>query len=67
MLGLLATVAFAMFAHDNAEFINDMNEKLEQDCSFTYVGKQEVRPDVPHIAVDNKYVYFSMEPCSKGE
>jgi|TARA_R100000005_G_C4888477_1_gene136550 hypothetical protein len=67
MLGLLATVAFAMFAHDNAEFINDMNEKLEQDCSFTYVGKQEVRPDVPHIAVDNKYVYFSMEPCPKGE
>ena len=67
MLGLLATVAFAMFAHDNAEFINDMNEKLEQDCSFPYVGKQEVRPDVPHIAVDNKYVYFSMEPCPKGE
>ena len=67
MLGLLATFAFAVFAHDNAEFINYMNDKLEQDCTFTYVGKQEVRPDVPHIAVDNKYVYFSMEPCPKGE
>ena len=67
MFGLLATFAFAMFAHDNAEFITDMNDKLEQDCTFTYVGKQEVRPDVPHIAVDNKYVYFSMEPCPKGE
>ena len=43
MLGLLVTFAFAMFAHDNAEFINDMNDKLEQDCTFTYVGKQEVR------------------------
>jgi len=67
MLGLLATFAFAMFAQDNAEFITDMNAKLEQDCTFTYTGKQEVRPDVPHIAVDNKYVYFSMEPCPKGE
>ena len=67
MLGLLATVAFAMFAHDNAEFITDMNAKLEQNCTFTYTGKQEVRPDVPHIAVDNKYFYFSMEPCPKGE
>ena len=65
MIGLLFVTAFAMFSHDNAEFIQDMNDKLEWDCTFTYVGKQNARPDVPHIAVDNKYVYFSMEPCDE--
>lgn len=65
MFGLIAVMAFALFTQDNAEFIQDMNEKLEWDCTFTYVGKQDARPDVPHIAVDNKYIYFSMEPCDE--
>jgi hypothetical protein len=65
MIALIVVFSFAMFSQDNAEFIQDMNKKLEWDCTFTYVGKQNARPDVPHIAVDNKYVYFSMEPCDE--
>jgi hypothetical protein len=65
MFGLIAVMAFALFTQDNAEFIQDMNEKRQLDCTFTYVGKQDARPDVPHIAVDNKYIYFSMEPCDE--
>ena len=63
MIGILTVMAFALFAQDNGEFIQDMNDKLAQDCTFTYVGKQDIRPSVPHIGVDDKYVYFSMEPC----
>ena len=65
MITLMVVFGIALFSQDNAEFIQDMNEKKQWDCTFTYVGKQNARPDVPHIAVDNKYVYFSMEPCDE--
>ena len=61
-MAILAVAVVMMFMADNAEFIQDMNEKLEYDCTFTYTGKQPVRPNVPHIDVEG-YVYFSMEPC----
>tara|TARA_R110002012_G_scaffold317276_2_gene533264 strand:- start:1307 stop:1510 length:204 start_codon:yes stop_codon:yes gene_type:complete len=67
MIGLMVVLSAALFANDNAEFFKDVEAKREMSCTFTYVGKQNVRPNVPHIAVDNKYVYFSMEPCPKGE
>jgi len=63
MIGVLAVMAAVLFVQDNAEFIHDMNDKLAMDCTFTYTGKQYARPDVPHIAVDDVYVYFTMEPC----
>ena len=62
---LVCVVAFvALFSHDNAEFIEDVEVKRGFTCDFTYVGKREARPDVPHIAVDGKWIYFSMEPCN---
>lgn len=63
MLGLIATAVVAMFIHDNAEFIQDMNDKREWGCTFSYSGKQYARDDVPHIAIDDTYIYFTMEPC----
>ncbi len=65
MIGLLAVMATVLFVQDNAEFIHDMNDKHEMGCTFTYTGKQYARPDVPHIAVDDVYVYFTMEPCDE--
>ncbi len=62
MIGLLFVTAFAMFSHDNAEFIKDVEVKREQGCTFTYVGKQYARQHVPHIAW-GEYVFYSMEPC----
>lgn len=61
---ILIALTVALFSHDNAEFIKDVEAKRQQNCSFTYVGKQDIRPEVPHIGVDNKYIYFSMEPCN---
>jgi hypothetical protein len=63
MIGILAVAAFAMFMHDNAEFIGDMNDKYEMGCTFTYQGKTIARDDVPNIAIDDTYIYFTMEPC----
>ena len=63
MIGILAVAAFAMFMHDNAEFIDDMNDKYDMGCTFTYQGKTIAKEDVPHIAVDDTYIYFTMEPC----
>lgn len=59
---VLATLA--LFSYDNATFFRDVENKQAQGYSFCYVGKREVRPDVPNIAVDNKYIYFSMENCN---
>ena len=50
---------------DHAEFIQDMNDKREWGCTFSYTGKQYARDDVPHIAVDDTYIYFTMEPCDE--
>ena len=65
MLGLIATAVVAMCMHDNAEFIQDMNDKREWGCTFSYSGKQYARDDVPHIAIDDTYIYFTMEPCDE--
>ena len=66
MMGtLLFVLAAALFANDNAEFIQDMNDKREWGCTFSYSGRQYARDDVPHIAVDNTYIYFTMEPCDE--
>jgi len=54
-----------LFINDNSEFIQDMNDKYEMGCTFTYAGKQIAREDVPHIAVDDTYIYFTMEPCDE--
>ena len=61
---ILFTLAAALFANDNAEFLQDAEAKHQAGCTFTYVGKQYIRPDVPHIGVDEKYIYFTMEPCN---
>jgi hypothetical protein len=53
-----------LFASDNAKFLQDAEAKRQAGCTFTYVGKQDIRPDVPHIGVDEKYIYFTMEPCN---
>ena len=64
MMGtVLITLAAMLFASDNAEFLQDAEAKRQAGCTFTYVGKQDIRPDVPHIGVDEKYIYFTMEPC----
>lgn len=65
MVGLLFVTAFSLFMNDNAEFIKDMNTKYESGCRFSYIGKTYAREDVPHIAVDDTYIYFTMEPCNK--
>lgn len=66
MMGtLLLVLAAALFANDNSEFIQDMNDKQAWGCTFSYTGKQYARDDVPHIAVDNTYIYFTMEPCDE--
>lgn len=65
MIGIVAVMAAVLFMQDNAEFIQDMNDKLQQDCTFSYTGKREVRDDVPHIAINDEYVYFTMEPCDE--
>lgn len=62
---ILITLTVALFSQENASFIKDVEVKRQQNCTFTYVGQQAKRPDVPHISVDNKYIYFSMEPCNK--
>jgi len=65
MMGtVLITLAAMLFASDNAAFFKDVEVKRQMDCTFTYVGKQDIRPDVPHIGVDEKYIYFTMEPCN---
>jgi spore coat protein CotF len=66
MMGMiLFTLAAALFANDNAEFLQDVEAKRQMNCTFTYVGKQDIRPSVPHIGVDDKYIYFTMEPCNE--
>ena len=65
MMGILAVAVVAMFVQNNAEFISDMNDKYEMGCTFTYQGKTIAREDVPHIAVDDTYIYFTMEPCGE--
>ena len=62
MIGIVAVMAAVLFIQDNAEFIDDMNSKLQQDCTFSYTGKQYAREDVPHIAINEEFVYFTMEP-----
>ena len=65
MMGtVLITLAAMLFASDNAAFCKDVEVKRQMDCTFTYVGKQDIRPDVPHIGVDERYIYFTMEPCN---
>jgi len=63
MAGLFAIIVAALFVQDNSEFITDMNNKLDSGCTFAYAGKQYAREDVPHIASEDLYIYFSMEPC----
>jgi len=63
MIGIIFVLGAALFINDNAEFIQDMNDKREWGCTFSYTGKQYARDDVPHIAVDDTYIYFTMEPC----
>ena len=63
MVGIFVLLGFALFVNDNAEFIQDMNDKREWGCTFSYSGRQYARDDVPHIAVDDTYIYFTMEPC----
>ena len=44
---LVFVVAFvALFSHDNAEFIEDVEVKRGFTCDFTYVGKREARPEI---------------------
>ena len=64
MTHILLAVTIALFANDNSEFFQDVEVKRQMNCTFTYVGKQDIRPSVPHIGVDEKYIYFSMEPCN---
>jgi hypothetical protein len=64
MIEILFVTAFALFAEDNAEFIADVDVKYEQGCTFTYVGKKNAKPDVPHISWGD-YVFYSMEPCDE--
>jgi len=65
MMGMiLFTLAAALFANDNAEFLQDAEAKRQAGCTFTYVGKQDIRSDVPHIAINDQYIYFTMEPCN---
>ncbi len=65
MIGIVAVMVAVLFIQDNAEFIDDMNSKLQQDCTFSYTGKQYTREDVPHIAINEEFVYFTMEPCDE--
>tara|TARA_R100000030_G_scaffold92406_2_gene77987 strand:- start:177 stop:377 length:201 start_codon:yes stop_codon:yes gene_type:complete len=65
MIGIFAVLVTALFIQDNSEFIQDMNDKQEWGCTFSYTGKQYARDDVPHIAVDDTYIYFTMEPCDE--
>jgi hypothetical protein len=66
MMGMiLFTLAAALFANDNAEFLQDAEAKRQAGCTFTYVGKQDIRSDVPHIGVNDKHIYFTMEPCDE--
>ena len=65
MVGVFAVLVAALFIQDNSEFIEDMNDKLEWGCTFTYTGKEYAREDVPHPAADDVYVYFTMEPCDE--
>lgn len=57
---IVLTVVLGLFMYDNAEFITDMKDKHAQGYEFKYVGKQDARPDVPHIDAEGK-IYFSME------
>ena len=63
MIGIIFVLGAALFINDNAEFIKDMNDKQEWGCTFSYTGKQYAREDVPHIAINEEFVYFTMEPC----
>ena len=64
MLGVF--IFTALFAMDNAVFLKDVEKKQDMNCTFTYTGKQQLRPDVPHIAFQEKYIFFTMEPCNEG-
>ena len=63
MVAVIFVLGAALFLNDNAAFVQDMNDKREWGCTFSYTGKQYARDDVPHIAVDDTYIYFTMEPC----
>ena len=62
MIGIIFVLGAALFINDNAEFIQDMNDKREWGCTFSYSGKQYARDDVPHIAVEDTYINFTIEP-----
>ena len=59
MLSILATLTIAMLFQDNAEFIEDMNNKHADGYEFVYTGKHKAS-DIPNINADG-YVWFSMK------
>ena len=61
----LMVATLALFSYDNATFFKDVENKQAEGYKFCYVSKREARPDVPNIAVDNKYIYFTMEGCNE--
>lgn len=57
---IILTVFVGLFMYDNAEFMSDVQNKHQQGYEFSYVGKQDVNPDVPNLPLGDK-IYFSME------
>ena len=58
-MGIILVIT-AMFAfNDNAEFIEDMNNKYADGYEFVYTGKHKAS-DIPNINADG-YVWFSMK------
>lgn len=56
---IIITIITGLFMFDNSPYFADVISKQEQGYSFSYVGKQDVREDVPSLPLGDK-IYFSM-------
>jgi hypothetical protein len=57
---IIITIITGLFMFDNAPYFADVKSKQQQGYNFSYVGKQDVREDVPSLPLVDK-IYFSME------
>ena len=63
-MGILVLLA-AMFSTDNENFINTMNEQMNNGYKWEYVGKQDVEKNVPSISIKaqngEEYIFFKLK------
>ena len=65
MIGIIFVLGAALFINDNAEFIQDMNDKRECSCTFSYTGNSMHGGRATHCCGFDTYIYFTMEPCDE--